>query len=41
MALTDHEARVRDRIGGIRTHGAAHDYFEEVRRKTVDLDRGR
>lgn len=35
-----HTARVRDRIGTVRTHGDARDYFEEVRRKAAAAEIG-
>ena len=35
LSLDAHAARVRDRVGSIRTRGDARDYFEEVRRKTL------
>lgn len=40
VALEAHTARVRDRISTIRTRGDAHDYFEEVRRKTIAAETG-
>jgi phospholipase C len=35
IAFEAHRGRVRERLSTIRTRGDAHDYFEEVRRRTV------
>lgn len=39
IARDVHVARVRDRVRTIRTRGDAHAYFEEVRRRTVAVER--
>jgi phospholipase C len=40
VAAEIHAARIRERLGSIRTLGDARDYFEEVRRKTAAAEAG-